>query len=264
MKRYGAIAQVMLKAQLSWRFQIGLNAVLAVFKLIFAMIVWGAIFGQQTEVSGFTLPTMLTYYVASSFFSQLESVTNIGQEVAHNIRRGTFSRYMVLPVRPEGYFMASTAGSLAIYLALNLVFICVWVLILGIPLAFTPDPGIIACAVLMEILALVFTVQLDFFLGLMAMRFQDVGSFLMIKQNLVAFATGVIVPLALLPEGLQAVMRYLPFYYSTYLPSMLLIGRNTAEIGQGFIVLAAWMLAFAIINPRWYDHLRKKYDGVGI
>lgn len=86
----------------------------------------------------------------------------------------------------------------------------------------------------------------------------------MIKDNFSAFVTGSVVPLALLPEWMLAGMRYLPFYYVTYLPSMLLIGKQQEEAVAGIVVLSVWCIAFAILNQVTYEHYRIKYDGAGI
>ena len=69
-------------------------------------------------------------------------------------------------------------------------------------------------------------IQLNYFLGILAFKFQEIRMFLMIKGNIVAFITGTLVPLVLLPQGIVSAMRFFPFYYVTYLPSMLLIGKK--------------------------------------
>jgi ABC-2 type transport system permease protein len=107
-------------------------------------------------------------------------------------------------------------------------------------------------------------IQLNYFLGLLTLKFQDIYLFLMIKNNLVAFIAGTLIPLALLPELVLQVMRFFPFYYCSYLPSMLLIGRNGEEIGYGLITLTVWVLIFMAINKLAYGRLRVRYDGVGI
>lgn len=107
-------------------------------------------------------------------------------------------------------------------------------------------------------------IQLNYFLGILAFKFQDISIFLMIKGNIVAFITGTLVPLVLLPSGVVLIMRFFPFYYVTYLPSMLLIGKNESEAFIGIVVLAAWLLIFTILNKFAYNKLRIVYDGVGI
>lgn len=72
------------------------------------------------------------------------------------------------------------------------------------------------------------------------------------------------IPLVLLPQGIITILRFFPFYYVTYLPSMLFVGRNENEIGIGFVTLSLWVLLFIPINKLTYNRLRIKYDGVGI
>ena len=86
----------------------------------------------------------------------------------------------------------------------------------------------------------------------------------MIKDNLSAVATGAVIPLALLPEWMIAGMRFLPFYYVTYLPSMLFIGKCEDEAVTGLLVLSIWCIFFIVLNQVTYEHYRMKYDGAGI
>ena len=106
--------------------------------------------------------------------------------------------------------------------------------------------------------------QLNYYLGLLTLRYEEISTFLMIKDNLVSLVTGTIIPLVLLPEGLTAFMRFFPFYYVTYLPSMLLTGRCGEEAVRGVILLAAWCIFMELINRWTYQKYRLKYDGVGI
>ena len=84
------------------------------------------------------------------------------------------------------------------------------------------------------------------------------------KDNLSAFVTGAVIPLALLPECMTACMIFLPFYYVTYLPSMLFIGKCEEEAVTGLIVLGVWCMVFLVLNQVTYEHDRIKYDGAGI
>lgn len=116
----------------------------------------------------------------------------------------------------------------------------------------------------MVMLGLLFMIQLNYFLGILAFKFQEIGFFLMIKSNIVAFITGTLIPLTLLPQSIVSVMRFFPFYYVTYLPSMLLIGKNENEALTGIITLAVWLGVFTALNGFTYNRMRVIYDGAGI
>jgi len=106
--------------------------------------------------------------------------------------------------------------------------------------------------------------QLNFYIGILAFKFQETYIFRMIKDNVMQFVTGSLIPLAILPNLVQHIMRYFPFYYIIYLPSMLFMGKRDNEIAMGLITLILWNLGFWILNKFTYKRLRTKYDGVGI
>ncbi len=263
MRKYFEIAKVLCKAQMAYRFDVYFNMLFIVIRILFAQILWGAVFAAREGVAGFTYQGMLSYYVVSSFLRGLQLSDGVSGEIAARIRGGSFSKFMVLPCGPLGHFMAQEAGVCAFYFAFNLAATVFWVLASGIRLALTAQAGLVAAAAALTLLGLVFMVQLDFFLGILAFRFQDVGLFLMIKSNLLAFVTGTMVPLALLPEAVQGVMRLFPFYYVNYLPAMLFLGREGPAALPALAVLTGWILLFIPINRLTYRRLRTRYEGVG-
>ncbi|MDF2587543.1 MAG: multidrug family transporter permease [Anaerocolumna sp.] len=262
--KYIEIAKISYKAQLAWRFDIIFNVLFTVIKIIFAVILWGAVFGERDVVSGLTFHTMLSYYIISSFLSKIELSDGVSGEISHRIREGSFSKYMVLPAKVEGYFLAQTLGAASFYAILNFIAAAIWIFIFRIQFTFTSDFKLIISGIILTILGLIFMVQLNFLLGILTLKFQDIQLFLMIKNTLVAFITGTMLPLSLLPEIVIGIMRFFPFYYITYLPSMLFIGNNQEEAIRGVAILSAWVLVFIIINNFSYNKLRIKFDGVGI
>jgi ABC-2 type transport system permease protein len=86
-----------------------------------------------------------------------------------------------------------------------------------------------------------------------------------IQGNIIAFVTGSLVPLSLLPDGLLAFLRFLPFTHVVYTPVMLLCAQLSLSEGlSGLVVLSAWTIAMLAVAQFTYDRLRVKYDGVGI
>jgi ABC-2 type transport system permease protein len=81
MKKYMEVAKVLFKAQLAWRFDIAFNMLFTVTKILFAYILWGAVFGERMEVAGFTFDAMLSYYIISSFISQMEMSDGVSGEI---------------------------------------------------------------------------------------------------------------------------------------------------------------------------------------
>lgn len=264
MRKFIAISKVYLQAQLIWRADAIFNMVFTITKIIFAFLLWGIIFDGRDDVSGFTFHSMLSYYIISSFLSQIEMSNGISGEISTRIRNGTFSKYMVIPVNIFRYFLAMESGVVLFYLSFDVIAAMIWIFIFQINFVITTNIISIMCAVIMILLGLLFMVQLNYFLGILTFKFQEISTFLMIKDNMVALITGTIIPLVLLPDKVITYMRIFPFYYVTYLPSMLLIGRCENEAVIGILVLICWCIALGIINKITYEKYRIEFDGVGV
>lgn len=253
-----------MKTQLIWRADTFVDVVLAAAKILFAWILWGILFERREQIAGLGFPAMISYYIISSYLFQLEKSAEISQQMTGMLRNGTFSKYMVIPVQTQGYFVAMEAGKIGFSAAIGLLAAALWCYLFRIPFVHTADGRIILCGILMVVLGLLFMALLNYFLGILTLKFEEISIFLMIKDNLSAFVTGAMVPLALLPEWMTEGMKFLPFYYVTYLPSMLFIGECEEEAVTGLIVLSAWCIAFLVLNQVTYEHYRIKYDGAGI
>lgn len=264
MKKYLEIAKAYMKAQLIWRSDTLVDVILAVAKILFAWILWSILFEGKEQIAGLGFQAMISYYIISSYLFQLEKSAEISQQMTGMLRNGTFSKYMVIPVQTQGYFVAMEAGKIAFSAGIGFCAMILWFYLFRIPVALTTDRKIVLCGIIMVVLGLLFMALLNYFLGILTLKFEEISIFLMIKDNLSAFVTGAVIPLALLPEGLTAGMRFLPFYYVTYLPSMLFIGKCKEEAITGLSVLGVWCIVFVIINQVTYEHYRIKYDGAGI
>lgn len=264
MRKYTEVIRIYLKAQLAWRVDVIFQMLFAVSKIVFAYLLWSIIFENRSEVAGFTFHGMLSYYIISSFLSQLDLSAGLSEEISARIRNGTFSNYMVLPVRIQGYFVSMEIGVMAFYLLFDLLASGIWVVLFRIRFVLTQDILVAGCALLMIILGLLFMIQLNFYLGILTLKYEEIQTFLMIKNNLIALVTGSMIPLALFPEGVVRLMRLLPFYYVTYLPSMLLTGRCQEEAVPGLALLAGWCVMMQLVIGSTWKKYRRKYEGAGI
>lgn len=264
MKKYIEIVKTYMKAQLIWRWDTFIDVLLAMAKIVFAWILWSILFEGKEQIAGMGFYTMISYYIISSYLYQLDKSSEISQQMASMLRNGTFSKYMVIPVHTQAYFVAMITGKILFSAFVGLLTTILCFGFLGISFVSVINIKTLFCGVTMIILGLLFMAELNYFLGILTLKFEEISTFLMIKDNFSAFVTGAVVPLALLPEWMLAGMRCLPFYYVTYLPSMLLIGKQQEEAVVGMIVLCMWCIAFAILNQVTYEHYRIKYDGAGI
>lgn len=264
MRKYLEVAKIYLKQQLIWRADTVFQLIILVTKILFAYLLWGAIYGNKQEVAGFTFSAMLSYYIISSFLSIIDTSGEIGQDISGRIRNGTFSSYMILPMGTLRFYIARQFGTTVFYGVCILGALAMWMVLFPVGFVMTGSWQILLAVLILVGIGMLFMVQLNYFLGILTFRFQEISTFLMIKDNLIALITGALIPLVLLPEWMIMVMKFFPFYYVTYLPSMALIGKCQDEVFTGIVVLTAWSLCFALLNRVFFGRYRIKYDGVGI
>jgi len=251
--------------QIVWRFDVAMTMVATITRIVAAWILWQAIFAGKEQVGGFGLEAMLSYYVVCSIVSSIDFSNHISGEVSWLIREGRFSGRMVAPMNPIGFFGSMTAGQSAFHLIFSFIAAAVCAVAFGMHIALAADIARILLAVAMIPLGLAFMAGYHFFVGTMTFKFLDIDFFLHVQGSIIAFATGAMIPLALLPQGVLSVLRFLPFTHVVFTPSMLLTGQMSAQEGLfGFAVIAAWAAAMLFIAQRTYGRLRVQYDGVGI
>lgn len=262
MYKYLEISKVYKKTQLAWRADVIFNMIFTVTKILFAYLLWGIVFQERDMVGQFTFHGMLSYYIIGAFLSQLEMSEGVSSEIHERIRNGTFSKYMVIPVSIEKYFIFMELGVVGFYITFDFLAAIIWKFVFQIQFQFTQNLVTVFCALLMAVLGLFFMVQLNYLLGLLTLKYQGIGIFLMIKNNLMALVTGGIVPLALFPKIVVDIMKVFPFYYVTYLPAMLFTGQCEEEAWVGVIIILSWCIAIQfVISAVWKKYIRKYYFG---
>ena len=265
MKKYRAVFRWSFKMQIVWRFDVAMTVLATVGRIVAAWILWRAIFAGEARVGGFTFDAMLSYYIASSFLASLDMSRQISGEVSYLIKDGGFSKHMVTPMNPFGFFGSMIAGESAFHLTFSLLAAALCAALLHIRIALAPDAARLLLGGGMVLMGLVCMAAYHYCVGILAFKFVEIGFFLHVQGCLLEFATGALVPLSLLPRAIAGALRFLPFTHVVFTPAMLLTGQ--AGLGEGLFglaVLAAWTAALVFGGQALYTRLRTRYEGVGI
>ena len=265
MKKYIEVFRLSFKMQIVWRFDVIMTMAATIGRILAAWILWQAIFSSHITVSGFSFRAMLSYYILSSILSSVDFSRQISEEVSYLIRNGRFSGHMVTPMNPLGFFSSMTAGESAFHLGFSILAALICAMVFRINIVLTTDFFRLTLALAIIPLGLAFMAFYHFLIGVLTFKFMEIGFFMHIQGNIIAFATGSLVPLSLLPEGVLEVLRFLPFTHLIYTPVMLLCGQISGSEGFfGLALVAAWVVIMLVIAQYAYTRLRTKYDGVGI
>ncbi len=265
MRKYLEVFKWSFKMQFVWRFDVAMTMVATIGRILAAWILWSAVFTGRDVVSGFTFHSMLSYYLVSSFLTSLDMSPKISGEVSYLIKDGGFSKHMVTPMNPFGYFTYMIAGEATFHLGFSILATIISAFLFKINITFAPDMGRIILGIVIVLLGLLFMAGYHYFIGILAFKFVDIDFFLHIQGAILAFSTGSLVPLSLLPDVVINILRFLPFTHIVYTPAMLLTGQ--IDINEGFfalVVVLVWVSVMIFIGQLTYKRLRIRYEGVGI
>lgn len=264
MKKYVEIIKFYSNKEIVWKGDFFANIAYAITRIMFAYLLWGLIFESNQIVAGFTFDTMLSYYVLNTFFSQMDVSDGLSKELSKMIKTGEFNTYLILPIGLQTFFFLKSSGVMMVKTITNAGILFLISLLGKISLIYITDIKIISAAIVIEILALFFMLQFNYYLGLLTIKYRDINVFLKVKNNLILFLTGKLVPLSLLPYIFTQYAKIFPFNYVSYIPSMILLGNTELFFGEYVLIIIFWITLMQILIIFEWRKCRKEYEGVGI
>ena len=250
------------QTRMEHRFSVLCSIAVFMFPLVAQIVFWKAVYRSGSGmIAGFDLTDMVTYLLIHQFVFELTWCEPGVYHVRPDIVRGGLTPHLLLPAkylytvffRWTGDMFPRVTSTATIFAFLIVLFwdhfkidLNAWVF-----------GGFIFATVFCYIVKYLF----NFLIGMAA--FWTESDVPLVKRVSWLLAGG-LVPLAFLPHGLQTIADYLPFKYTLYFPTMLLLGKvSPSDFGEGIFIQAAWILVlFGIIHVVWRRGIRR-YEAYG-
>jgi len=126
------------------------------------------------------------------------------------------------------------------------------------------NPIILLLSVLIMFLAFFLTFTLKMNLGLSAFWFKDSRGFFELVTIILIIFSGGVMPLFLLPQGLQTISSILPFAYTAYFPILSIQGSlSSLQLIRIIGIQCLWLAVFIVINRFMWKYGIKKFTSFG-
>jgi ABC-2 type transport system permease protein len=261
--KYLHVARITWKSMIAYRFDTWLGAALTGFRVLLAFLLWTAVYNGRAEVGGYTLPMMVTYALVSAILARLQHQDAAAQQLASEVREGGFSKYLVHPISVVGYFMGAGLGRWSYLVIVNAAGLVLWGGVFAHWLAL-PGGAYYLWLLLLVPAGAICMLLMNHMISLFSLKLLDVTGIMILKNTVIEFLSGALIPLQLLPAPFTAVLRFTPFYYVVYYPASLVLGKQTESPLLAVVVLLVWSAIFYSIGQTWFLGARKYYEGVGI
>jgi len=231
--------------------QYRLNYVLSFLSVIFPLLavvfLWRTIFQDVQLIEGFTESMMITYYVMVALLTNFVSPW-ILIDMTEEIRDGTLSNYLLQPISYRWYQFFSEMGIHAAYSTVILVVVTGFILLFAVDFHFPTNRLYIALFLVSVALSIVLAAGLTYLFSLSAFWLEEDTGVRYVLNYLVPILMGALIPLALLPEFIYHLVRFLPFKYLLYFPINIFLERVTlSEIGYGILMQILWIGAIYLL-----------------
>lgn len=250
LRHYLPFATGGLQSLLQYRSTFVTSGITAAAGAALTVFLWRAVYAGAPPgggPGGFTAGTITTYLLVAQVL-QILHANRVDDEVAAEVYRGDVA---VMLVRPVSYPVMRFFACLPV-VAANTVLVGVPVLVLFslvVPLT-VPRPVDLVLFLVSTVLSVLLAFLVNLLTGMTGFVTTNTWGVRMVKQSVVAFFAGQLVPLALMPAPLAALASALPFRGMVDGPLTLLLGRYDGVAGAAGVLArqVGWVAALTLLS----------------
>lgn len=219
--------------------------------------IWMAVYGNKTAMYGIDKSQMITYIILSRvLISQFQGVLNI--TISDSVKNGQIAMDMLRPIDYQLYQYVFRVGDFLLFGLFNgLPLLIISVLMFGISLPHTPLLG--ALFVVSFIMAFSISFMIEYCLGIASFYTASAWGLQHMKEAVVGFFSGALIPIVFFPGWLRSIAEFLPFKDIVYTPVSIYLGLVPFE-GLGITLLKQfmWVIVFLIFSRLFFNIAVKK------
>ena len=208
---------------------------------------WRAVFAGRATVGGLMAAQTLNYVMLARIFHDGAYATSMLREFGGMMREGGIQIALLRPLD----FQASLYVQKLALLGLNVVmrFPLAFVAWLLFGLQLPADPVVWVAAAVSLLLGCTVMFGFDWILACAAFYTTDAWGLATARQGLVLFFSGMLLPLAIMPEWLRTIASILPFSQAVYLPVSILSGLTPlAELPRLWLLQLSYLVVLLVLS----------------
>ncbi len=267
MGKYWHAINIGIQNTLVYRVNFAFRSGFALIPLMATIYLWRAIFASnpgETEVAGYTLAGMTSYYLLVTIVDMLTAVTDDDWQIAADIREGNINHFLLKPIDYLTYRLCLFGANRLIYTSVALVPVALFILVQRRYFVAPASELALGCFVISTVLTGLLQFLMSFSMALLAFWVLEVSTFIFILFAFEYIAGGHLFPLDILPAWLAQALSFTPFPYQLFFPVSVYLGRTTGPaLWRGLAIQLAWVLIFYVIARCVWSRGIRKYTAFG-
>lgn len=267
LKIYLPFASNEIKRLLAYKASFYLFIVISLLGSFVSYYLWMAIYGSSESgiIGGLTKDEMVVYifmiYVTTSILG-----VSISEWISDDVTKGTIAMNLIKPIDYRLSLIVRACGTVVYNFFVPSVFVWIGLEIYRVfALHMKPTSPLTILVYLVScILSFLIYVLFDFCFGMVSFSTTYIFGLILVKDALMSFLTGHLIPISLFPKVLQDIFDFLPFSSMAYTPVMIYIGKYTGKT-LCFMLLrqVIWVVILYLLGSFSWNKIKRRLNVLG-
>ena len=256
-----------LKTMLSYKGAFYLFIFISTSSSFISYFLWMAIYGSSDKpmLGGLTKDEMVIYIFMTYVTSSMVMISIAGW-VSDDVVKGTVAMNLIKPIDYRMSLVTRAMGTMVYQFLAPAVFIWIGLEIYKVAVLggqFTSVKNIVLYLI-SSIMSFFIYVLFDFCVGMIAFFTQYIFGLLMVKDALLRFLTGQLIPLTFFPKAVQNIFDYLPFSSMIYTPVIIYLGKyDDAMLVFVLARQAVWVVLLYLFGSFIWKKVTRRLEVLG-
>lgn len=251
------MASMGMKTTLAYAASVWASIFVNILQVVVFYYIWSAVYSGKESLNGITFNEMVTYIILSRVLFMGIS-WGVNSWMAHHIQTGAISSELLRPIDYQYALYTSRLGDFLMFTVLNgIPVLLVSVIMFGMLSPASLSAGFLFLVSILMSITIAFFIE--FIVGLLSFYTTNGWGLQVLKEAVMNFLSGAIVPLAFFPSILKNVIEWLPFKDMVYTPISIYLGfLKGQEVYEALMIQAIWIIVLWIGTRIFYKIALKK------
>ena len=260
MKKYFKIFKISLISYLEYRVNFVLSFLFSLVPFSVSVLLWVAVARHSEFIK---VKEVVSYYFVILIVKNI-TTTNSIIRFSDDIRLGELNKYLLKPYNYCFYNLMADLLERIVFIVMN--FIPLILIYTFLHNYINLDLSLIKVFFFIIFLILGYLINffIDFLIGLYSFYFSKVSSLYTSIKVLRSLSAGNIFPLLMLPAKIFFTLQILPFMYTSYVPTMLLLEKTSFDlILKNLFISITWLTILCLFSAMLWKRGMKRYSAYG-
>jgi ABC-2 type transport system permease protein len=257
MVKYWELAKSQMKIDSAYTAWFWAETFSSILRLLITYYFWYAVYEKKDSIQGIDFKTMLTYIVVAMIIEQY--VSGVGNSLSRQIQDGSIVLELLKPYHIINKLISLDIGS-KISSFFRATFPIIIIAFFFLDLKLPTNPLTYVYFLISFMFGSLIGAQIDLMIGIVAFWTVNVWGVRVLREAIIKFFSGALIPLSLFPNWFQNVSDFLPFQSMVYIPTSIFTGQisSTSQILWSIVIQLIWLISmYILLRVLWSIAIRK-------